>query len=144
MATSERLMPVPPQAVWDVLADPAGYGHWVLGSKHVRAVEGPWPAPGARFHHTIGIGPLELKDDTLSLAAEPPRLLRLRARARPFGTATVTLTLTPEGTGTRVRMVETPEGTLPKLLAGNPLADRLVAWRNARSLDRLERLARRR
>jgi uncharacterized protein YndB with AHSA1/START domain len=142
VASSERTIPVPPEAVWDALADPAAYGYWVLGSKHVRDADDAWPAPGSRFHHTVGIGPFELRDDTVALAAERPRLLRMRARARPFGSATVTLTLAPLGTGTRVRMDETPNGLLPRLLAGNPLADRLVAWRNARSLARLDRVAR--
>ena len=45
MATNERFMAVPPQAVWDVLADPAGYGYWVVGSKLIRDAEPDWPAP---------------------------------------------------------------------------------------------------
>jgi len=142
MATIDRLMPVPPQAVWDALADADGYGYWVVGSKEIRDADADWPEPGSRFHHTVGFGPLEVKDHTVSLAADPPRLLRLRAKARPLGTATVTLALAPEGTGTRVRMTETPDGILATLLAGNPVADRLIAARNEKALQRLEQLAR--
>jgi uncharacterized protein YndB with AHSA1/START domain len=142
MATIERLMAVTPAAVWDALADPDGYGYWVVGSKEVRDADAGWPEPGSRFHHTVGFGPLEIKDHTVALASERPRLLRMRAKARPLGTATVTLELKPEGTGTRVRMTETPDGVVATLLAGNPVADRLIAARNRASLQRLEELAR--
>ncbi len=144
MARSERVMPVPPEVVWDTLADPAGYAEWVVGSKHVRDADAAWPAPGTRFHHTVGFGLIELRDDTRSLAAERPRLLRMRARARPVGAAIVTLTMTPVGAGTRVEMDERPRGLLARLLAGNPIADCLLARRNDRALGRLERLAQRR
>ena len=93
MATNERFMAVPPQAVWDVLADPAGYGYWVVGSKLIRDAEPGWPAPGTKFHHTIGVGPLTLSDHTVALEAEPLRRLKLRAKGRPAGTATVTMEL---------------------------------------------------
>ena len=45
VATNRRFMPVPPQAVWDALADPAGYGYWVVGSKEIRDAEPGFPAP---------------------------------------------------------------------------------------------------
>ena len=51
-------MPVPPQAVWDALADAGGYGYWVVGSKVIRDAEPVWPAPGSKFHHTVGVGPV--------------------------------------------------------------------------------------
>ena len=140
MATNERFMPVPPEAVWEALADAEGYGYWVVGSKLIRDVEPAWPAPGSRFHHTVGIGPMKVSDHTVSLAAERPRLLRMRAKARPLGTAQVELTMTPEDGGTRVRMRENPDGPTA-LLAFNPLVQLLVHGRNAESLMRLEELA---
>lgn len=140
MATNERFMPVRPEAVWEALADADGYGYWVVGSKLIRGVEPHWPAPGSRFHHTVGIGPLKVSDHTVSLAADRPRLLRMRAKARPLGTATVTMTMTPEDGGTRVRMTENPDG-FTALLSLNPLVQLLVLARNAESLMRLEELA---
>ena len=95
MATNERFMLPPPEAVWDALADPGGYGYWVVGSKTIRGADPGWPAPGSRFHHKIGVGPLRLRDHTESLEARPPELLRLRAKGRPLGTATVTLAAPP-------------------------------------------------
>ncbi len=133
-------MPVAPEAVWAALADAGGYGYWVVGSKLIRDVDPHWPAAGSRFHHTVGVGPLQVDDHTVSLEAEPPRLLRMRAKARPLGTAIVTLTLEPEAGGTRVQMRENPAG-LTALLGLNPLVQLLVHLRNAESLMRLEELA---
>ena len=140
MATSERFMPVPPEAVWDALADARGYGYWVAGSSEIRDVEGDWPAPGSRFHHTVGIRPLRVSDHTESLEARKPSLLRIRAKARPLGTAQVTMTMTPQDGGTRVTMQEDPDG-LTSWLAFNPLVQLLLRGRNAESLMRLEELA---
>ena len=133
-------MAVPPQAVWDVLADPAGYGYWVVGSKVIRDAEPGWPAPGSKFHHTIGVGPLTLSDHTVALEADPPRLLRLRAKGRPAGTATVTLELQPRDGGTLVRMTENPDGVYSPM-ALNPVVHVVTKLRNAESLMRLEELA---
>jgi len=133
-------MAVPPQAVWDVLADPAGYGYWVVGSKVIRDAEPGWPAPGSKFHHTIGVGPLTVSDHTVALEADPPRLLRLRAKGRPAGTATVTLELQPRDSGTLVRMTENPDGVYSPL-ALNPVVHVTTKLRNAESLMRLEELA---
>ena len=133
-------MPVPPQAVWDALADPGGYGYWVVGSKEIRDADPGWPRPGTRFHHTVGFGPLTIRDHTVALDAQRPGLLRLRAKGRPLGTARVTLTMTPHAGGTRVRMTENPDG-LTSWLALNPLVQVLTRGRNAESLMRLEELA---
>ena len=133
-------MAVPPQAVWDVLADPAGYGYWVVGSKRIRDAEPEWPAPGSRFHHTIGVGPLTLSDHTVALEASPPRLLKLRAKGRPAGTATVTMELHPRDGGTLVRMTENPDGVF-SVMAPNPVVHVTTKLRNAESLMRLEELA---
>jgi uncharacterized protein YndB with AHSA1/START domain len=136
-------MPVPPGAVWEVLADPAGYEYWVVGSKAIRDVDADFPSPGTRFHHTIGFGPLTLRDHTEVLDAQPPWRMRLRAKGRPLGQATVTIRLTPEEGGTTVEMVEHPAGPFA-FLALNPLIHVFTTLRNARSLMRLEDLARRR
>ena len=133
-------MPVPPEAVWDALADAGGYGYWVVGSKVIRDADPGWPAPGSRFHHTIGVGPLKISDHTESLEARPPQLLRVRAKGRPLGVAQITLRMTPRGDGTLVRMTEHPDGPTA-ILSLNPLVHVLTKARNAESLMRLEELA---
>lgn len=136
-------MPVAPRAVWDALADPGGYGYWVVGSKVIRDTDADWPAPGSRFHHTIGVGALKVSDHTESLEADPPRLLRMRTKGRPLGTAQVTLEMIPRDGGTLVRITENPDG-LSVMLRLNPLVHVLTKARNAESLMRLEELALRR
>lgn len=136
-------MPVPPTAVWDVLADPGCYGFWVVGSKVIRDADAEWPAPGSKFHHTVGAGPFTVSDHTKSLEAEPPRRLQIRAKGRPLGTARVTLEMTPRDGGTLVRMTETPDGPTA-VLNLNPVVHFFTKARNAESLMRLEELALRR
>jgi uncharacterized protein YndB with AHSA1/START domain len=133
-------MPVPPTAVWQALSDPDGYAYWVVGSKGVRDADPGFPAPGTRFHHTIGVGPLTLDDHTEVIEAEPPSRLRLRAKGRPLGTATVILRMTPVDGGTSVEIEEHPDGPY-SLLALNPLLQLATKARNAESLMRLEELA---
>ena len=136
-------MPVPREAIWDVLADADSYGYWVVGSKVIRDAEPEWPAPGSKFHHTIGFGPLKLSDHTVALETERPRRLRLRAKGRPAGTATVTLELEPKDGGTLVTMTENPDGVFAPLALLPPLHV-VTKGRNAESLMRLEELALRR
>jgi uncharacterized protein YndB with AHSA1/START domain len=143
MATNERFMPVPPEAVWDVLADPASYGYWVVGSRTIRDAEPEWPAPGSKFHHTIGVGPIKLSDHTVALETERPHHFKLRAKGRPAGTATVTLELTPKDGGTVVKMSENPDGVFAPLTLLPPL-QLFTKARNTESLMRLEELALRR
>jgi uncharacterized protein YndB with AHSA1/START domain len=136
-------MPVPPTAVWQALADPTGYAYWVVGSKAIRDADADFPAAGARFHHTLGFGPLTLRDHTEVIEAEAPSRLWLRAKGRPFGTASVTLRMEPVDGGTAVELVEHPDGVC-SVLALNPLLQVFTKLRNAESLMRLEELALRR
>ena len=140
MAVNTRYMPVPPAAVWSVLADPPAYGYWVVGSKYVRDADAGFPAVGTKLHHTIGVGPLPLDDHTEVLEAEPPRRLKLRAKGRPLGTAVVELELEPRDGGTHVTITEDPDQIwMP--LKYNPILQLATRVRNARSLMRLEELA---
>src|SRR5918994_1629128 len=128
-------MPVPPQAVWDALADAGGYGYWVPGSKVIRDADRHWPAPGSRFHHTIGLGPIKVSDHTVSLAARRPGLLRMRAKGRPVGTATITLEMKPRDGGTVVRITERLDAAFVLLIL-NLVQHLVTKGRNAESLMR--------
>jgi uncharacterized protein YndB with AHSA1/START domain len=140
MARVERLIPVPPERVFAVLADPDSYAYWVVGSDTIRDADDGWPAQGTRFYHRVGWGPIKVNDHTEVLAVDAPRHLQLRARARPLGTAIVTLDLERRGAGTLVTMVEDAGDPLTKLVF-NPLTHLLVRGRNEESLRRLEELA---
>ena len=143
MAHNEIHIDVPPNRVFEVLADPRSYGYWVVGSKVIRDADPGWPEPDSKFHHTVGTGPFKTSDNTVSLAAERPQMLRMRAKGRPFGSATVTLELTPKADGTLVKMTENAAGPLA-VLALNPVTHLTTSARNGESLMRLEELALRR
>ena len=140
MATNRRFMPAAPDTIWAVLANPENYAYWVVGSKRIRDADAGFPAPGTKFHHTIGFGPMTLNDHSEVIDAEPPQLLRLRVKGRPLGTATVIMRMTPRDGGSVVEMVENPDGAYA-ILNRNPLLHVFTKLRNAESLMRLEELA---
>lgn len=129
-----------PDVVFDVITDARTYAYWVVGAKRIRSVEPAWPAPGSAFHHTVGIGPLTVRDETRVVEIERPRLLVLEARAWPAGTARVTLTLEPVPQGTSLTIEEVPIRG-PAAAVHNPLLDAAAHARNAVSVRRIERLA---
>ena len=141
MALNDIRVDQPPEAVFELLMDPPCYPEWVVGARKIRAVDDDWPAVGSRFHHSVALGPLSLKDSTLIEELEPDRRLVLRTRARPLGVARVEIWLQPENGGTRVTMEENPvSGPLEK--GFNRLFDAtLLRGRNQESLRRLKRLA---
>src|SRR5689334_10614757 len=60
------------EQVFAVLADGPRYHEWVMGAADVRAADVEWPAPGARIHHSTGVGPLTIDDSTEVVECEPP------------------------------------------------------------------------
>ncbi|MEA2124228.1 MAG: hypothetical protein QOI80_1010 [Solirubrobacteraceae bacterium] len=140
MARTECLIGAPPERVWEVLADPRHYGHWVVGSRRIRDADAEWPAVGSRFHHAVGKPPLVVRDHTIVEESTPPYHLKLRAKARPLGTAIVDLRLQRSPAGTHVAMTEVGGDRITKLLF-MPLTHLLVWRRNVTSLERLKELA---
>ena len=143
MARNEQFIDAPPERVFDVLSHPDSYADWVVGSKCIRGVDGPFPQPGSRFHHKVGVGPLEIADHTAVVESEPPHRLVLHAKARPLGTAIVELRLEPSGDGTQVTMIEDGGDPLTRLVFLNPAVQLATKLRNVESLRRLKRLAER-
>jgi uncharacterized protein YndB with AHSA1/START domain len=81
VASNHVYIAAAPATVWEVLVDARSYAHWVVGSSQTRGVTGRWPAVGSRFHHTQGVGPLGLRDDTEVIEAKRPRRLVLEVRS---------------------------------------------------------------
>ncbi len=107
MTEVSRVVDVPPDAVFAVLADGWLYAGWVVGSSHIRDVDKDWPAIGSRIHHSVGPWPFHVQDTTAVTSVEPGLSLSLDARAWPLGAAAVGITLVPHGDGqTLVRMTE--------------------------------------
>ncbi|PXY30497.1 polyketide cyclase [Prauserella sp. PE36] len=132
-----RVMPVPPDAVFGVLADGWSYAGWVVGNAHIRKVDRDWPAEGSRIHHSAGMWPVQVPDTSTVVAVRQDELLELDARLWVLGRARVRFTLRPEEDGaTRVIMEEQavsgPAGLVPA--AAQAL---LLKPRNAEALARL-------
>ena len=128
-----------PEQVWAVLADGWTYAAWVVGASRIRAVEGAWPAPGSRIHHSVGTWPALVNDETVVMASEPERLIRLKA----LGQAVVEISLHDEGDRTRIEMREDASDGLGRLIP-HPVRQALIAPRNTETLTRLVLLAERR
>lgn len=123
-----------------MLGDARSYPDWVVGASHVVETDPDFPAPGTRFRHRVGIGPVGIVDHTEVIEVDPPRRIVLKGKARPLGTATIELTVRGHAGGAEVRMEETPGDRLSALVGANPLADAALRLRNAEALARLKRL----
>jgi hypothetical protein len=141
--TVERLIAATPQQVWNVIADGWTYSQWVVGNTRMRAVDPSWPAPGATIHHTIGIWPFVLNDETKVESSVAPEEIVLLAKGRPFGKARITLRLRDADGGCCVEMAELPVGG-PLNLVPRRLALAAAYPRNRECLARLAALAERR
>ena len=140
MSEASTTMTASPEAIFEVLADPTTYGHWVVGSQRIRWSESSWPEPGSRFGHQVGLGPLRLQDTTHVLECVPQRRLVLRTKAWPLGETVVELRLRPLADGTEVVMRQTPTRGLLRAM-NNRVFERLNAWRDRECLRRIEQLA---
>jgi uncharacterized protein YndB with AHSA1/START domain len=139
VADNECFIDAVPERVFAVLADAHSYEHWVVGAQTVRRADAAWPNAGSRLDHSIGIGPVTLKDNTKVLASEPPSYLHLEARGRPLGIAHVEFYVAAERGGSRIRLREYI--VRPRFLAAlNPLFGPLVRLRNAETLRRLTKV----
>ncbi len=143
MSRNTRRIGTTPDRVWAVLADGWLYPLWVVGATRMREVDEGWPAVGAKIHHSVGVWPVVLDDDTEVLECEPLRRLTLRARGWPPGEADVEIRLTEVPGGTEVEMLEDITAG-PAKLVPKPVRTPLIAWRNTESLRRLAFLAERR
>ena len=140
MVTNTRTVNTTPDQVWNVLADGWLYPLWVVGATRIRDVEQDWPAVGSKIHHSVGVWPAVLDDDTEVLACEPGRSMRLRARGWPLGEAEVEIRLSAQGPGTLVEISEDVVAGPGKLLP-EPLRGVTIKVRNIETLNRLALLA---
>jgi hypothetical protein len=131
------------QRLWDVIADGWTYSQWVVGNTRMRAVDRSWPAPGSKIHHTIGIWPVVINDETEVESCTPQEELVLLAKTRPFGGARITLRLSDTENGSRVEMAEVSVGG-PLNWVPRRLALAAVYPRNRECTARLVALAERR
>lgn len=136
MTVNERTIKASPEAVWDVLSDGWLYPLWVVGATRMRDVDPDWPAVGSALHHSVGVWPAVINDNTKVLDADPGKRIRLQAKAWPLGEADVVIELEPADGGTRVRIFEEPTSG-PGTLMPAILVDPVLKWRNVETLRRL-------
>lgn len=141
--TVTRDIAAPRQRVWDVIADGWTYSQWVVGNSRMRAVDPDWPASGSTIHHSIGVWPVLLNDETVVEEATEPERLVLHAKGRPFGGARIILELSDIPSGCRISMQEFPVSGIGKLMPER-ISDAAVWPRNNETLRRLAFLAERR
>lgn len=141
LARVTRSVQAPASVVWEVLADGWLYATWVVGASRVRGVDSTWPTPGSQIHHSFGVWPAVIDDETTCLVAEPGRRMVLRPQGWPMGEAEVILTITPVDEGScDVEILEDAvkgPGTLVPRAARQPV----IGVRNRETLQRLALMA---
>jgi hypothetical protein len=143
MAVNSRLVHATPEQVWEVLCDGWLYPVWVVGASRMREVDDDWPAVGSKLHHSVGLWPALINDNTEVTESVPGRSLTLRARGWPIGEAQVVIRLLPVGAETEVRIEEEPVSG-PGTLVPPPVRGLSLKWRNTETLRRLAYIAERR
>jgi hypothetical protein len=140
MSTTTHEARCRPEDVWAVLADGWTYSGWVVGASRIREVDGSWPEPGSRIHHSVGVWPLVIDDSTSVERSEQGRRLVLRARAWPTGEAYVDIRLEPSATGCAITLVEdVAKG--PARLLPSAVRQPMLQARNREALRRLALMA---
>jgi Polyketide cyclase / dehydrase and lipid transport len=136
----QRQLKCSAEDVFAVFADGWLYPLWVVGASRIRAVDPDWPAVGAKLHHSAGVWPLLINDDTELLSYDAPRSMVLQARGWPAGEARVEITVEPTPTGCVV-WIEEDASSGPALLVPKPVRQPAIELRNRESLRRLAYLA---
>ena len=143
MSSVTRIVNTTPDRVWEVLSDGWLFPLWVVGAARIRDVDDTWPEVGSRIHHSVGVWPALINDDTEVLEQQPSRLMRLRANAWPLGQAHVAITLSATGSHTEVVIDEQatsgPGAVLPEAFIAP-----VLNWRNVEALRRLAFIAEKR
>lgn len=133
-----------PSQVWTVLSDGWLYALWVVGTSRIRAVDAGWPAVGTRVHHSVGVWPVLLNDETTVLEVTPGSHLVLQPKGWPAGEARVELTLERDERqrphGTVITIVEDAVAG-PAAVAPRAVRQLVIAARNVEALRRLAAVA---
>lgn len=138
MARTDIVLGAPPARVFALLGDPRSLDYFVVGTRSIRRFDPRWPDQGTKVHHSVGFGPLVLRDETEVLESEPDRRLVLEARLRPLGLFRVEFALSAHTEGTALMVNEFPVSGPASLPGLSRLVDRLLAFRNIEMGRRLQ------
>jgi hypothetical protein len=125
-----------PEQVFDVLADGWLFPVWVVGASRMRDVDDQWPREGSKLHHSFGVWPLLINDETTVLEWDPPHRMVMQPAGWPVGEARVTVEVKPAGDGCLVRILEEAVKG-PGALIPEPVLDLPLHIRNVETLRRL-------
>ena len=137
MSENERTIHASPATVWEVLSDGWLYPVWVVGATRMRDVDATWPSAGSRLHHSAGVWPVIVNDETKVQAVEPLRRLKLRAKGWPLGEADVLIELEPAGDAETVVRINEDAASGPGRMVPAVLRAPMMKWRNSETLRRL-------
>lgn len=140
MSRNSRVFACTPDDVFAVLADGWLFPSWVVGASRMREVAETWPRVGSHLHHSFGVWPVLIDDETEVLAYDPPRHILLRAKGWPMGEAQVDIQVRPHPDGAVVRIQEEAVAG-PGSLIPTAILDVALQLRNAETLHRLAYLA---
>jgi hypothetical protein len=136
-----RVVNAPVEAVWAVVSDGWLYANWVVGASRVRAVDSRWPDAGSRIHHSFGVWPAVIDDETVSLRMVPGERLHLQARGWPMGEARVELSIAEGSDGSCTVSIVEDAVSGPGVIVPRPLRQAAIAVRNSEALRRLALIA---
>ena len=140
MSRNRTFVQASPDTVFAVLSDPRKYAYFVVGTRKVRRFDPGYPEQGAAFHHTLGVGPVVLRDLTRVEEVSEEQHLVLRAQMNVLGVNRVAFSLSDGAGGTEVEVEEHPiEGFVAR--SWNPLFEALLSLRNQEMLRRLRKAA---
>lgn len=142
MSTNVNVFSCPPERVFEVLADGWLFPVWVVGASRMRDVEEAWPAEGSKLHHSFGVWPAVIDDETTVLEWNPPHRMVMQPSGWPIGEARVTITVKPRGSGCVVRLEEHASRG-PGTLVPAPVLDIPLHIRNTETLRRLRYISER-
>nr|WP_193570953.1 SRPBCC family protein [Diaminobutyricibacter tongyongensis] len=129
-----------PEAVFAVLSDGWLFPGWVVGASRMRAVDDLWPQVGSSLHHSFGVWPLLINEETTVDELRAPTHIVVRPKGWPLGGSRVQIDIEPHLRGCRVRIIEKavsgPAARVPDALMNIPLY-----LRNIETLKRLAYIA---
>lgn len=140
MARNTRVFHCSPESVFAVFANGWLFPGWVVGSSRMRSVDRDWPHIGSKLHHSFGIWPVVIDDETTVLEWRPSHRFIIQAAGWPMGEARVRLEIEPHARGCKVRIHETAVKG-PATLIPKPLLHGFVWVRNIETLRRLAHMA---
>ncbi|MFJ4036972.1 SRPBCC family protein [Microbacterium sp. NPDC090007] len=139
-ARNTRLMRCTPDDLFAVLSDGWLYPVWVVGAARMRDVDAGWPREGAQLHHSLGVWPVMIHDQSEIVEWDPPRRMRLRPEAGILGRGVLRIDARPHPVGIAVTIAEEPVSGAAAILP-TVLWKPLLRLRNRECLNRLAFLA---